>query len=147
MSIQVALNHRTRYRYDKLVSLGPQVIQLRPAPHCRTPILSYSLRIIPGDHLLKWQLDAHYNHLARALFPHKTNEFAVEVELIADLTPINPFDFFLEPGVENFPFEYPPDLAKDLGPYRSLGQAGARLKTIFKSGFGDQPDSETGGNG
>src|SRR5271170_93861 len=145
MGILVALNHRTRYRYDKLVSLGPQVIQLRPAPHCRTPILNYSLRIVPADHLLKWQLDAHYNHLARVLFPHKTNEFVVEVELVADLTPINPFDFFLEPGVENFPFDYAPDLAKDLGPYRSVGQAGPRLKAFLQSDLGNGEASETRG--
>src|SRR5271170_1288337 len=145
MSIQVALNHRTRYRYDKLVSLGPQVIQLRPAPHCRTPILSYSLRIVPAGHLLKWQLDAHYNHLARVLFPHKTNEFVVEVELVADLNPINPFDFFLEPGVENFPFDYAPDLAKDLGPYRSVGPAGPRLKAFLKGVLGNGHAGETRG--
>src|SRR5271170_7730337 len=100
MRIQVALNHRTQYRYDKAVFLGPQVIQLRPAPHCRTPILSYSLRVIPAEHTLNWQLDPHHNHLARALFSARTTEFAVEVDLVADLSPVNPFDFFLEPGVE-----------------------------------------------
>src|ERR1035438_6525832 len=87
MGIQVALNHRTQYRYDKAVALGPQVIQLRPAPHCRTPILSYSLDITPSDRILNWQLDAHSNYLARALFPHKTTEFVVEVNLVADLSP------------------------------------------------------------
>ena len=104
MGIQVALNHRTRYRYDKAVFLGPQVIQLRPAPHCRTPILSYSLDVTPAEHLLNWQLDPHPNHLARLLFPKKTTEFVVEVNLVAELSPFNPFDFFLEPGVDRLPF-------------------------------------------
>src|SRR5216684_8925739 len=131
MSIQIALNHRTRYRYDKMVSLGPQVIQLRPAPHCRTPILSYSLQVMPTDHILNWQLDAHYNHLARVLFLHKTNEFVVEVDLAAELSPINPFNFFLEPGVEQFPFAYPPDLAKDLEPYLAVNPAGPRARAFL----------------
>src|ERR1035438_5884332 len=117
MSIQVALNHRTQYRYDKPVSIGPQVIRLRPAPHCRTPILSYSLSVTPAGHLLNWQLDAHNNSLARVLFPDKTNEFMVEVDLIAELPPFNPFDFFLEPGVKDYPFEHAPELAKDLEPF------------------------------
>src|SRR5580658_2792925 len=104
MRIQVALNHRTEYRYDKAVLLGPQVIQLRPAPHCRTPILSYSLNVTPAENLLKWQLDLHHNHLARVLFSGRTKEFVVEVDLVAELSPVNPFDFVLEPGVEQFPF-------------------------------------------
>ena len=133
MGIQVALHHRTSYRYDKAVSLGPQVIQLRPAPHCRTPILSYSLDITPSDRILNWQLDAHSNYLARALFPSKTAEFVVEVNLVADLSPVNPFNFFLEPGFEEYPFRYAPDLAKDLEPYRSYELAGPRLQSFLKS--------------
>jgi uncharacterized protein (DUF2126 family)/transglutaminase-like putative cysteine protease len=133
MRLQVALNHRTQYRYDKAVFLGPQVIQLRPAPHCRTPILSYSLSVTPLDHLLNWQLDPHHNHLARLLFPHKTKDFAVEVELVAELSPFNPFDFFLEPGVEDYPFEYAPGLAKDLDPYRSVDPAGPLLQAFLKN--------------
>jgi uncharacterized protein (DUF2126 family)/transglutaminase-like putative cysteine protease len=132
MSIQVALNHWTQYRYDKAVSVGPQVIRLRPAPHCRTPILSYSLRVTPAGHLLNWQLDLHNNHLARLLFPDKTNEFLVEVDLVAELSPINPFDFFLEPGVENYPFEYAPELAKDLEPYRSVDPEGPLLQGFLR---------------
>ena len=127
MSIQVALKHRTHYQYDKLVSLGPQTVQLRPAPHCRTPILSYSLQVTPTDRILNWHLDAHSNHLARMLFPNKTNEFAVEVDLVAELSPVNPFDFFLEPGFENLPFAYSSDLVKDLVPYLEVGPAGPRL--------------------
>ena len=132
ISIQVALNHRTAYRYDKAVSLGPQVIQLRPAPHCRTQILSYSLKVAPADHVLKWQLDALHNHLARALFPGKTKEFVVEVELVAELSPVNPFDFLLEPGVEEYPFAYTAELARDLEPYRSTDPAGPRLRAFLE---------------
>ena len=131
MGIQVALNHRTEYRYDKAVFLGPQVIQLRPAPHCRTPILSYSLNVTPAKHILNWQLDPHYNHLARLLFPDKTNELVVEVELVVELSPVNPFDFFLEPGFEEYPFQYSSGLAKDLEPYRSVDQAGPRLQAYL----------------
>jgi transglutaminase-like putative cysteine protease len=102
MGKQVALHHRTQYRYDKAVTLGPQVIQLRPAPYCRTPILSYALQVMPEDRLLNWQLDPHSNWSARLIFPSKTNEFVVDVRLIADLSPINPFDFYLEPGAISF---------------------------------------------
>src|SRR5258708_39024546 len=108
MSMQVVLNHRTQYRYDKAVSLGPQVIQLRPAPHCRTPILSYSLDVTPAEHLLNWQLDPHHNHLARLLFSNKTTEFVVTVNLVAELSSFNPFDCFVEPGVTEYPFAYSP---------------------------------------
>ena len=131
MSIQVALNHWTRYRYDKAVSVGPQVIRLRPAPHCRTPIVSYTLSVTPAGHLLHWQLDPHNNHLARLLFPDKTNEFVVEVDLVAELFPFNPFDFFLEPGAEDYPFEYAPELAKDLEPYRWVDPAGPLLQAFL----------------
>jgi uncharacterized protein (DUF2126 family)/transglutaminase-like putative cysteine protease len=132
MNIQVALNHWTRYRYGKAVAVGPQVIRLRPAPHCRTPILSYSLRVTPAGHLLNWQLDVHNNHLARLLFPDKTNEFVVEVDLIAELSPFNPFDFFLEPGVEDYPFEYAAELAQDLETYRSVEPAGLLLQAFLE---------------
>lgn len=131
MSVRVALNHKTQYRYDKAVSVGPQVIRLRPAPHCRTPILSYSLSVTPARHLLKWQLDLHNNHLARLLFSDKTDEFLVEVGLVAELAPFNPFDFFLEPGVENYPFEYAPELTKDLEPYLWVEPAGPLLKAFL----------------
>ena len=133
MSIRVALNHRTQYRYDKAVSLGPQVIRLRPAPHCRTPISSYSLNVHPVGHLLKWQLDLHHNYLARVFFQDKTTEFVVEVDLVAELSPFNPFDFFLEPGVEEYPFEYSAELAKDLVPYRSCEAAGTLLQAFLEN--------------
>ena len=136
MGIQVALNHRTLYRYEKEIALGPQVIQLRPALHCRTPILSYSLDVTPSEHILHWQLDPHNNRLARLLFSGKTNEFVVEVNLVADLSPYNPFAFFLEPGVEEYPFAYAPCLAKDLEPYRSVDPPGSLLHAFLESFVG-----------
>ena len=132
MALHVALHHRTQYRYDKAVALGPQVIQLRPAPHCRTPILSYALDLTPRDYILNWQYDALANRLARVIFPSKTTEFAVDVHLVADLTPYNPFDFFLEPGCETYPFQYPPDLAATLEPYRSIEPGGPLLRAFLK---------------
>ena len=136
MGIHVALNHRTSYRYEKAISLGPQVIQLRPALHGRTPILSYSLEITPANHILNWQLDPHNNRQARVIFQGKTDEFVVEVNLVADLSPINPFDFFLEPGVEGYPFAYAPALADDLEPYRRTEPAAALLRAFLGNFMG-----------
>jgi uncharacterized protein (DUF2126 family)/transglutaminase-like putative cysteine protease len=133
MGTQVSLHHRTEYRYDKAVALGPQVIQLRPTPHCRTPILNYSLEIAPADRILNWQLDPHANHLARVLFPTKTTEFIVDVKLVADLTPFNPFGFYLEPGFENYPFAYSTELARDLEPYRAIETPGPRMQALVNS--------------
>ena len=112
--MRVSLHHRTEYLYDRAVSLGPHVIRLRPTPHCKTPILEYSLGIVPSDHIVNWQLDPHANHIARVLFTRKAPDFVVDVNLVANLTPTNPFAFFLEPEVESYPFRYSPDLAKDL---------------------------------
>jgi uncharacterized protein (DUF2126 family)/transglutaminase-like putative cysteine protease len=133
MALRVSLQHRTRYRYERAVSLGPQLIQLRPAPHCHTPILGYSLEVNPTDCLLNWQFDPHSNHLARALFPTKTTEFAVIVCLIADLTPINPFAFFLEAGFERWPFVYRPEQARSLDPFLATAQAGPHLQAFLNS--------------
>ncbi len=124
LAIQVALNHKTSYRYDRRVNLGPQVVRLRPAPHCRTPILSYSLKVTPANHFINWQQDPQSNYLARLVFPEQTDELIVEVDLIAEMAVINPFDYFLEPYAEQYPFVYEAALAKDLEPYRTLSPMG-----------------------
>jgi uncharacterized protein (DUF2126 family)/transglutaminase-like putative cysteine protease len=117
MSIHVALSHRSRYTYDRAVGHSPHVIRLRPAPHSRTPVLSYSLRVQPSDHFINWQQDPFGNYLARLVFPEKTTELLVEVDLVAEMSVFNPFDFFLEPGFEKWPFQYEATLQKQLGPF------------------------------
>ncbi len=133
MELKVALQHRTEYRYERQVALGPQVIQLRPAPHCRTPISGYELHVVPTGHLLTWQFDALANHVARVLFSGKTAEFVVAVDLIADLTPINPFAFVLEPACGSFPFAYSAELQRDLAPYLVAEEAGPLLLDLLDS--------------
>jgi uncharacterized protein (DUF2126 family)/transglutaminase-like putative cysteine protease len=117
MTLHVALSHRTAYRYDRAVSLGPHVLRLRPAPHCRTPILAYSLTITPKRSFLNWQQDPFGNYLARVVVPDKTSEFIAVVDLVADLAAINPFDFFVEESATNWPFAYEAALAAELRPY------------------------------
>ena len=117
MSINILLSHVTHYKYDRPVNLSPQIIRLRPAPHARTPILSYSLRVTPAEHFLNWQQDPQGNYLARLVFPEKTTEFKIEVNLVAEMVVINPFDFFLEPSAEKFPFGYSPEQEAELAPF------------------------------
>ena len=127
MAIDVALRHRTAYRYHQPAQLAPQVIRLRPAPHCRTRVLSYSLNITPKLHFLNWQQDPQANHLARLVFPERTREFVIDVDLVAEMAVFNPFDFFLEPDAETFPFAYAPWLTKELAPYLTPAPAGPLL--------------------
>ena len=117
MSIHAALHHVTHYKYDRLVQLGPQVVRLRPAPHCRSNVISYSLKVEPAEHFVNWMQDPFANYQARLVFPEKTREFKVTVDLVVEMAVYNPFDFFLEPQAENFPFKYTASQAEELAPY------------------------------
>ena len=128
MALKVAIRHKTKYLYDKAISLSPHIFRLRPAPHSRTPIESYSIKIKPENHFFNWQQDPFGNYLARIVFPEKTKELSVDVEIIADLKTINPFDFFVEESVKNFPFTYSEDLKKELLPYLEKVESGPLLK-------------------
>ena len=132
MTIRVAINHRTSYKFDRPVNMSPHTVRLRPAPHSRTPIHSYSLKIKPQEHFLNWQQDAFGNYLARLVFPEKCTEFEVDVEVIADMTVINPFDFFVEEYAENYPFEYPDQLKKELQPYLEKEDHGALFDEMME---------------
>jgi uncharacterized protein (DUF2126 family)/transglutaminase-like putative cysteine protease len=127
MTIRVACHHVTHYQYDRPVALAPHVLRLRPAPHCRTPIRSYSLRILPQPHFLNWQQDPFGNYLARLVFPEPSRELRIEVDVVADMTVINPFDLFVEESAESFPFCYDAQLRKELTPYFELAESGPRL--------------------
>jgi uncharacterized protein (DUF2126 family) len=129
VSIHVALRHITRYKYDRLINLGPQVVRLRPAPHCRTRILSYSLKVLPTTHFINWQQDPQSNYLARLVFPERTQEFEIAVDLVAEMSVLNPFDFFLEESAEMFPFKYEQALDHELAPYL----VPCKTDTAFKS--------------
>jgi uncharacterized protein (DUF2126 family) len=131
MTIHAAIKHETVYLYDRLVGLSPQIVRLRPAPHSRTHIASYSLKIEPQPHFLNWQQDAYSNWLARVVFPEKVREFRVTVDLVADMSVYNPFDFFIEPSAEFFPFEHDKTLVEDLKPYRRTDPVGPLLKAYL----------------
>jgi uncharacterized protein (DUF2126 family)/transglutaminase-like putative cysteine protease len=117
MAIRVALTHTSRYRYDREVTLQPHLVRLRPAPHSRTPIVSYSIVVTPETHFLNWQQDPFGNYQARLAFPKPARELTVVVDLVADMIAINPFDFFIEEAAEKYPFRYDAELARELAPY------------------------------
>ena len=130
MTIQVALHHASLYTYDRPIHLGAHVVRLRPAAHCKTPILSYSLRVEPESHFLNWQQDPYANYLARLVFPEKTRKFKICGDLVADMSVYNPFDFFLEPEAESYPFKYEKRLGHDLAPYLATSKPGPLLKSL-----------------
>ena len=131
MGIRVSVHHKTVYNYDRLVTLSPQIVRLRPAPHSRTPITSYSLHIEPKDHFINWQQDPHGNFLARLVFHNQTRHFSLEVSLTAEMTVINPFDFFLEPYAEKYPFKYEATEANELRPFLEPLPLGPRLEKLL----------------
>ena len=128
MSIHVALNHTTEYEYDRLINLGPQIVRLRPAPHSRSKILSYSIKVDPATHFINWQQDPFANYQARLVFPEKTNHFKVTVDVVVEMAVFNPFDFFLEPDAENYPFTYQDEVKKELLPSLELLELSPKLK-------------------
>lgn len=127
MSIQVVLKHSTEYHFDRLIKISPHVIRLRPAAHCRTPIIAYSLKVHPKEHFINWQQDPFGNYLARYVFNEKSSALKIDVELIADMTVINPFDFFVEEEFEKYPYQYAEDLSRDLLPYLEIREQGPLL--------------------
>jgi uncharacterized protein (DUF2126 family)/transglutaminase-like putative cysteine protease len=133
MSIIVGLHHATRYDYDRAIGLGPQIVRLRPAPHCRTRVPSYSLTVKPVQHFVNWQQDPHGNWLARFVFSERTKEFSVTVDLIADMEVINPFDFFVEPYADKWPFSFPAELREDLSAFVEPEPAGPRFAALIRS--------------
>jgi uncharacterized protein (DUF2126 family) len=138
VSIHVALQHVTHYRYDRPINLGPQVVRLRPAPHGRTRILSYALQVWPGEHFVNWQQDPQGNYLARLVFPEKTEELKVTVDLVAEMAVFNPFDFFLEPHAEKIPFAYVEAERRELAPYL-VTEAGGPLFAKYLAGVERKP--------
>jgi uncharacterized protein (DUF2126 family)/transglutaminase-like putative cysteine protease len=140
MSIRVALEHRTSYRFDRAVKLSPHVVRLRPAPHCRTPILAYSLTVTPRNHFINWQQDPFGNQLARLVFPEPARELTVTVDLVADLVVVNPFDFFLEESAARYPFSYDGALARELAAYLSDDEPSPLLAQLLHD-WSDGPAS------
>src|SRR6478672_963995 len=128
MTIKVALHHKTRYEYDRPVSLSPHEVRLRPAAHTRTPIQSYSLKVLPAKHFVNWQQDPYGNWVARIVFPEKTRELQIDVDLVADMTVINPFDFFVDANAEQWPFRYSPEQARELAPFLETETPGPLLQ-------------------
>ena len=133
MALKIVISHKTTYKYDRSVSLSPHIFRLRPAPHSRTPIESYSIKIKPENQFFNWQQDPFGNYMARLIFPEKTKELSVDVEIIADLKTINPFDFFVEESAEEYPFEYTETIKKELSPYLEITDKGKLLQDFLKT--------------
>ena len=133
MAVRVALEHKTTYRYARPITLGPQIIRLRPAPHNRTPIHRYSLALEPAAHFINWQQDPHGNYLARVVVTELTREFSVCVDIVADLEAYSPFDFFLEPSADEYPFRYEPALRQELSPHLEVDPGSEILHDFIES--------------
>ncbi len=131
--MRVSLHHSTRYQYDRPVAFSPHVVRLRPAPHTRTAIDAYSLRVVPERHFLYWQQDPFGNYQARLVFPQPAQQLRVEVDLIADLVAINPFDFFLDEGADKLPVRYPEALRRELAPYLDTLPLEARVADLVET--------------
>src|SRR5687767_14522141 len=131
MSIKAAIYHLTHYKYDRPVFLQPQIIRLQPAPHSKTKVLSHSLKVTPAQHFVNLQQDPYGNWLSRHVFPEPVTELKIEVDLVADMTIYNPFDFFVEEEAEHWPFDYPETLREDLSIYRTPEPAGPLLQQFL----------------
>ena len=132
MAIRIALHHRTEYHFDRPVKLSPHLIRLRPAPHTRTPIHQYSLKVEPDDQFLNWMQDPFGNFVGRFVFPDKTKKLVIDVNLVADMVTINPFDFFVEEYAEKFPFKYEEQVSKELTPYFEIKEKGPLLTALLE---------------
>jgi uncharacterized protein (DUF2126 family)/transglutaminase-like putative cysteine protease len=133
MAITAGVYHLTHYTYDQPVMMGPQIIRLRPAPHSRTRVISHSLKVSPAEHFVNHQQDPYGNWLSRFVFPEPVRELKIEVDLVADMTVYNPFDFFVEESAETWPFDYPEDLVDDLVIYRRAEPLGPELEAFLKT--------------
>jgi uncharacterized protein (DUF2126 family)/transglutaminase-like putative cysteine protease len=127
-AVRLLIQHRSRYTYPRPALLGPQVIRLRPADHARARIESYTLAIEP-EHRLHWQRDPHGNHVARATFKagQTTTALDILVEMTADISPVNPFDFFVDDRAKTLPFTYPDRLDAELAPFLDTGDPAYRM--------------------
>ena len=141
MPISVACNHNTSYKFDKPVLVYPHVVRLRPAPHIRTPIHAYSLKVFPEKHFINWQQDAFGNYLARLVFLEKTHELRIDVEVIADMNAYNPLDFFIEEYAENCPLEYCKLERSELSPYSTTRRSSKKSSNTCSSGTPNIPAS------
>lgn len=133
MTIRVAIQHKTTYDFDRFINVAPHILRLRPAPHSRTHIHGYSLKVTPEDHFINWQQDPFGNYQARLVFPEKVKRLEFAVEVIADMTVINPFDFFIEEYAENFPFAYDALLQEELAPYLKVTEHSPELDAWLDS--------------